>query len=230
MRKMGLVAIYQRPRTSKPHPEHQIYPYLLRSLDIAAPNQVWRADITYISMHHGFMYLVARMDWASRKVLSWRLSNTMETDFCVAALEEAIDRYGRPEIFNTDQGSQFTADEFTKVLKAAGGKKAQEGTGMTTIRTWCVATSRVLLVGCGGRSVRMPSPAPWMKFRAFCLHEGHSILAPLLCMNSAKLSRRGIWHSIPSKSSGIGNAPYARQAATAACTCSEGVSALTWLR
>ncbi len=129
MRKMGLVAIYQRPRTSKPHPEHQIYPYLLRSLDIAAPNQVWCADITYIPMRHGFMYLVAVMDWASRKVLSWRLSNTMETDFCVAALEEAIDRYGRPEIFNTDQGSQFTADEFTKVLKDTGIRISMDGKG-----------------------------------------------------------------------------------------------------
>lgn len=129
MRTMGLVAIYQRPRTSKPNPEHKIYPYLLRDLDITTPNQVWCADISYIPMGHGFLYLVAVMDWASRKVLSWRLSNTLDTDFCVAALEEALDRYGRPEIFNTDQGSQFTADDFTNVLKDAGIRISMDGKG-----------------------------------------------------------------------------------------------------
>lgn len=117
MRLMGLEAIYPKPRTSRPHPEHKIYPYLLRGMSIERPNQVWAADITYIPMSRGFMYLVAVMDWHSRKVLSWRLSNTMEADFCVEALEEAIGRYGRPEIFNTDQGAQFTSDAFTKVLK-----------------------------------------------------------------------------------------------------------------
>lgn len=107
MRRMGLEAIYPRPRTSLPHPEHKIYPYLLRGLNIERPNHVWSADITYIPMNRGFMYLVAVMDWYSRKVLSWRVSNTMEADFCVDAAEEAISRYGTPEIFNTDQGAQY---------------------------------------------------------------------------------------------------------------------------
>ena len=106
MRKIGLSPIYQAPKTSEPHPQHKVYPYLLRRLAIERPNQVWCADVTYIPMRRGFLYLVAIMDWASRKVLAWRLSNTMEADFCVAALEEAIARYGRPDIFNTDQGSQ----------------------------------------------------------------------------------------------------------------------------
>ena len=117
MRLMGLSAIYQKPNTSKPHPQHKIYPYLLRGMTIDRPNQVWCADISYIPMRRGFLYLVAIMDWASRKVLSWRLSNTMDADFCVAALEEALARYGKPEIFNTDQGSQFTSDDFTDALK-----------------------------------------------------------------------------------------------------------------
>lgn len=129
MQKMGLIAIYQRPRTSEPHPEHRIYPYLLRNLEIAAPNQVWYADVTYIPMRRGFLYLVAVMDWSSRKVLSWRLSNTMAADFCVAALEEAMAKYGRPDIFNTDQGSQFTSLAFTQVLKDAGVKISMDGKG-----------------------------------------------------------------------------------------------------
>ena len=105
MLKMGLAPIYQHPKTSEPHPQHKVYPYLLRQLTIDQPNQVWCADVTYIPMRRGFLYLVAIIDWASRKVLAWRLSNTMDADFCVAALEEAIARYGRPDIFNTDQGS-----------------------------------------------------------------------------------------------------------------------------
>ena len=117
MRVMGLEAIYPKPRTSRPHPEHKIYPYLLKDLSIERPNQVWAADITYIPMSRGFMFLVVVMDWHSRKILSWRLSNTMEVDFCVEALQEAIKRYGCPEIFNTDQGAQFTSEAFTKVLK-----------------------------------------------------------------------------------------------------------------
>ena len=106
MRKIGFSPIYQAPKTSEPHPQHKVYPYLLRRLAIERPNQVWCADVTYIPMRRGFLYLVAIMDWASRKVLAWRLSNTMEADFCVAALDEAIAHYGRPDIFNTDQGSQ----------------------------------------------------------------------------------------------------------------------------
>ena len=129
MRLMGLLAIYQKPNTSKPHPLHKIYPYLLRGMTIDRPNQVWCADISYIPMRRGFLYLVAIMDWSSRKVLSWRLSNTMDTDFCVAALEEALASYGKPEIFNTDQGSQFTSDDFIEVLKDAGIRISMDGKG-----------------------------------------------------------------------------------------------------
>ena len=129
MRKMGLRAIYQKPNTSAPHPEHRIYPYLLRDLQIVRPNQVWCTDITYIPMRRGFLYLVAVMDWQSRRVLSWRLSNTMDVGFCVEALEEAMARHGRPEIFNTDQGSQFTSLAFTKVLITAGIRISMDGKG-----------------------------------------------------------------------------------------------------
>jgi putative transposase len=117
MRVLGLVAIYQRPNTSKPAAAHRIYPYLLGGLAIERVNQVWCADITYIPMARGFVYLVVIMDWASRTVLAWRLSNTLGADFCVEALDEALTRYGRPEIFNTDQGGQFTSEEFTSTLK-----------------------------------------------------------------------------------------------------------------
>ena len=117
MRLMGLSALYPKPRTSQPGKGHKIYPYLLRGLTIDRPNQVWSTDICYIPMAKGFMYLVAVMDWYSRRVLSWRLSNTMDTDFCVEALHEALERHGAPEIFNTDQGSQFTSEAFTDVLK-----------------------------------------------------------------------------------------------------------------
>ena len=117
MRLMGIEAVYPKPRTSRPHSEHRIYPYLLRDLTINRPKQVWSADITYIPMARGFMYLVAIMDWHSRKILSWRVSNTMEPAFCIDALEEALSRYGTPEIFNTDQGAQFTSNAFTQVLK-----------------------------------------------------------------------------------------------------------------
>ncbi len=129
MRKIGLSAIYQAPKTSEPHPQHWIYPYLLRHMTIERPNQVWCADVTYIPMRRGFLYLVAIMDWASRKVLSWRLSNTMGADFCVAALEEAIARYGKPDIFNTDQGSQFTSFAFTNTLRDAGIRISMDGRG-----------------------------------------------------------------------------------------------------
>jgi putative transposase len=129
MRLMGLAPIYQNPRTSIPHPEHRRYPYLLRDLPITASNQVWCADITYIPMRKGFLYLVAIMDWHSRKVLSWRLSNTIDTDFCVAALEEALAKYGKPDIFNTDQGSQFTSFAFTNILREHGIRISMDGRG-----------------------------------------------------------------------------------------------------
>ena len=129
MRLMGLAPIYQRPRTSDPHPERRVYPYLLRDLAITEPNHVWCADVTYLPMRRGFLYLIAIMDWASRKVLAWRLSNTLEADFCVEALEEAMVRYRRPAIFNTDQGSQFTSSAFTNVLRDAGVRISVDGRG-----------------------------------------------------------------------------------------------------
>ena len=116
MKRMGIEALYRRPRTTKPEPGHKIYPYLLRDKEITRPNQVWAMDITYIPMARGFVYLAAVLDWATRRVLSWRVSITMEASFCVEALEEALARYGKPEIFNTDQGSQFTGTAFTGVL------------------------------------------------------------------------------------------------------------------
>jgi putative transposase len=129
MRLMGLMAVYQKPKTSAPNPEDKRYPYLLRDLTIERSNQVWCADITYIPMRKGFLYLVAVMDWHSRKVLAWRLSNTMETDFCVSALEEALSKYGIPDIFNTDQGSQFTSFAFTEVLRSHGIRISMDGRG-----------------------------------------------------------------------------------------------------
>ena len=129
MAKMGLSPIYQRPRTSDPHPQHRIYPYLLRHPAIERPNHVWCADITYIPMRRGFLYLVAIMDWATRKVLAWRLSNTMDAGFCVMALEEALARFGTPKIFNTDQGSQFSSFAFTAVLKDAEIAISMDGRG-----------------------------------------------------------------------------------------------------
>jgi putative transposase len=129
MRLLGLVAIYQRPNTSKPSVAHKVYPYLLRELTIERVNQVWCADVTYIPMAKGFVYLVVIMDWVSRAVLTWRLSNTLGADFCVEALEEALARYGRPEIFNTDQGSQFTSDDFTGTLKRHGVIISMDGKG-----------------------------------------------------------------------------------------------------
>lgn len=129
MRLLGLQAIYQRPRTTIPTRAHRVYPYLLRDLAIERPNQVWCADITYIPMSRGFLYLVAVMDWHSRAVLSWRLSNTLDSGFCVEAVAEALSRYGPPEIFNTDQGSQFTSEEFTGVLSDAGVRISMDGKG-----------------------------------------------------------------------------------------------------
>lgn len=129
MRLMGLESVAPKPNTSKPNEEHPVYPYLLRGLTINRPNQVWAADITYIPLARGFSYLVAIMDWHSRRVLSWRLSNTMDPSFCVEALQEALSRFGTPEIFNSDQGSQFTAKDFTDVLLAADVKISMDGKG-----------------------------------------------------------------------------------------------------
>jgi putative transposase len=129
MRLMGIEAIAPMPGTSAPHPEHPKYPYLLRGLTVSRVNQVWSTDVTYIPMREGFVYLVAIMDWYSRRVLSWRLSNTMDSAFCVAALEEALSRFGKPEIFNTDQGAQFTSEAFTKPLRECGIAISMDGKG-----------------------------------------------------------------------------------------------------
>src|ERR1700757_3685074 len=129
MARMGLEPIYQRPQTTAPNPGHRIYPYLLRDMMIDRPNQVWCADITYIPMQRGFHYLVAIMDWMSRKVLAWRVSKTMDVEFCLEALEEGLARFGKPEIVNTDQGSQFTSPRFTGALQEAGIRISMDGRG-----------------------------------------------------------------------------------------------------
>jgi len=129
MGKMGIAALYQKPRLSKPHPDHKVYPYLLRGMEITRANHVWAADITYLPMARGFCYLTAVMDWASRKVLAWRLSNTLDASFCTEALEEAIQKYGRPDIFNTDQGSQFTSDAFLGILEGHDIEISMDGRG-----------------------------------------------------------------------------------------------------
>ena len=129
MRKMGLVSVAPKPNTSRAAPQHKIYPYLLRGLKIDSSDQVWCADITYIRLAHGFVYLTAVMDWSSRYVLAWEVSVTMDEEFCVSALESALRRHGRPEIFNTDQGSQFTGERFTGVLKVAGVDISMDGKG-----------------------------------------------------------------------------------------------------
>ena len=129
MRRMGIEALYRRPRTTKPEPGHKIYPYLLRGVEITQPNQVWAMDITYIPMERGFVYLAVVLDWFSRRVLSWRVSITMEATFCVETLEGALARHGKPDIFNTDQGSQFTSEAFTSVLIKNGIAISMDGKG-----------------------------------------------------------------------------------------------------
>jgi len=129
MRQMGLVGMAPGPNTSRPHPEHKVYPYLLRGVLVVRPNQVWSTDITYIRLAHGFAYLVAIVDWYSRRVLSWRISNSMEAVFCIDCLEDALRKHGKPEIFNSDQGSQFTSEGFTDVLKREGVIISMDGRG-----------------------------------------------------------------------------------------------------
>jgi putative transposase len=129
MAKMGITALYRKPNTSKRHPGHKVYPYLLRNLAIERADHVWAMDITYLPMRRGFIYLAAVMDWATRRVLAWRVSNTLTADFCVEAVEEAIARYGKPEIFNTDQGTQFTSDAFTTMLHGHGVAISMDGRG-----------------------------------------------------------------------------------------------------
>lgn len=129
MKKMGIEALYRRPNTSRKHPQHPVFPYLLRGLDITRANHVWAMDISYIPMRKGFVYLAAVLDWATRRVLSWRLSNTLTTDFCLEAVEDALGRYGTPEIFNTDQGSQFTSSDFVDLLRTHGIQQSMDGKG-----------------------------------------------------------------------------------------------------
>ena len=129
MKRMGIEALYRKPNTSKPAPGHRIYPYLLRKLPVTRPNQVWAMDITYIPMARGFIYLAAVLDWFTRRVLSWRVSITLEADFCIEAVEEALTRYAKPKIFNTDQGSQFTSSDFIKVLAAREIRISMDGKG-----------------------------------------------------------------------------------------------------
>jgi putative transposase len=170
MRLMGLMPIYRRPRTSIPAKGHKIYPYLLRGVGIERPNQVWCADITYIPLAKGFLYLVAIMDWWSRKVLAWRLSNTMDVQFCVDALDDALDRHGCPEIFNTDQGSQFTSWAWTQRLKEAGVRLSMDGRGRFLDNIFIERLWRSLKYECiylhafsGGRDARQ-GIGDWMTF------------------------------------------------------------------
>ena len=185
MRLMGIEAIYQKPNTSKPHPEHRIYPYLLRGVTIDRPNQVWATDISYIPMPRGFLYLVAIMDWYSRKVLSWRLSNTMETGFCIEALEDALAKYGQPEIFNTDQGSQFTSEAFTGVLKSHDVKISMDGRGrfvdnIFVERLWrSLKYENVYLNAYATGSEARHGIGEWfMKYNAIRLHESLGYRTP----------------------------------------------------
>jgi len=129
MRRMGIEALYQHPRTTRPHPGHTVFPYLLRDREITAPNQVWAMDITYLPMRRGFLYLAAVLDWATRRVLAWRLSNSMTVDFCLDALDSAIQDYGRPGILNTDQGSQFTGTAFVDLVQQHGIQLSMDGKG-----------------------------------------------------------------------------------------------------
>lgn len=182
MRLMGLMAIYQKPRTSVPAKGHKIYPYLLRGLSVERPNQVWCADITYIPLARGFLYLVAILDWWSRKVLAWRLSNTMDVQFCLDALDEALERYGAPEIFNTDQGSQFTSWAWIQRLKDAGIRISMDGRGRFLDNIFIERLWRSLKYECvylhafsGGREARQ-GIGDWMTFynhrRPHAVHGG----------------------------------------------------------
>jgi putative transposase len=171
MRLMGLVGLAPRRSTSRPHPAHAKYPYLLRGVEVVRANQVWAADITYIPMARGFVYLVAIIDWYSRMVLAWRLSNTMDASSCVDALEEALHRYGAPEIFNTDQGSQFTADEFIAVVERSGAKVSMDGKGsrsprqsrLRRRRSWTASTESDTEEAQTRAELSLTSPLPWSR-------------------------------------------------------------------
>jgi putative transposase len=186
MRKMGIEALGPKPRTTRPAPGHKIYPYLLRDLKIERPGHVWAADITYIPIGKGFLYLVAVIDWASRAVLAWRLSNTMDASFCVEALEKALARYGRPEIFNTDQGSPFTGAAFTSVLINAGVRISMDGRGrwMDNVfieRLWrSLKHEDVYLKGYAGGLEARTGIGEWIAFyNEGRLHQGLGYRAPM---------------------------------------------------
>ncbi|WP_231716910.1 IS3 family transposase [Desulfosarcina ovata] len=180
MRLMGIEAVYPKPKTSRPHSRHRVYPYLLRGLTIDRPNQVWATDITFIPMEHGYMYLVAIMDWYSRKILSWRLSNTLDTDFCINALEEALSRLEAPEIFNSDQGAQFTSNAFTQVLKDNQVAISMDGRGrchdnIFVERLWWTLKHQFIYLHSfeDGKSLRL-GLAKWIQY--YNLVRGHSSL------------------------------------------------------
>jgi len=186
MRLMGIEALGPKPRTTTPAPGHKIYPYLLREMTIDRPNQVWAADITYIPIGRGFLYLVAVIDWASRAVLAWRLSNTIDASFCVAALEEALAKYGKPEIFNTDQGSQFTGAAFTGALSQAGMRISMDGRGrwMDNVfieRVWrSLKYEDVYLKGyADGREAKAGIGEYFAFYNERRLHQAHGYRAPM---------------------------------------------------
>jgi putative transposase len=199
MRKMGIEALGPKPRTTKPAPGHKIYPYLLRNVTIQRANHVWAADITYIPIGRGFLYLVAIIDWASRAVLAWRLSNTMDTSFCLAALEEALANFGRPEIFNTDQGSQFTSAAFTGALVAQGVAISMDGRGrwMDNVfieRLWrSLKHEDIYLKGyADGLDARL-GISSWMEFyNERRLHQALGYRPPMVVWREAMASARAV--------------------------------------
>lgn len=189
MAKMGITALYRKPNTSKRHPAHKVYPYLLRHLAIERANHVWAMDITYLPMQRGFIYLAAVMEWATRRVLAWRVSNTLTADFCVEAVEEAIARYGKPEIFNTDQGTQFTSDDFTTMLHGHGVAISMDGRGcwrdnVFVERLWrSIKYEEVVCYECNRRTLG--------RKQCFTKDEGRPLEAGLQEQASNRLKLRG---------------------------------------
>lgn len=199
MRLMGISALGPKPKTTKPAPGHKIYPYLLRGVTIERANHVWAADITYIPIGRGFLYLVAVIDWASRAVLAWRLSNTMDVSFCVAALEEAFAKFGKPEIFNTDQGSQFTSAAFTGTLAKAGVAISMDGRGrwMDNVfieRLWrSLKHEDVYLKGYADGREAAHGIASWIAFyNEQRLHQAHGYRAPMVVWREAMAGDRAV--------------------------------------
>jgi putative transposase len=194
MRLMGLVAIYQRPNTSKPAAAHKVYPYLLGGLAIERVNQVWCSDVTYIPMAKGFLYLVVIMDWVSRAVLAWRLSNTLGADFCVEALEEALSRYGQPEIFNTDQGSPFISEDFTGTLRDHGIMISMDGKSLPSRKRGAAAWTTSSWSGCGAASnTRRSTSTPMRRSprRRLALVPGSTSITRSARTRASAIARRG---------------------------------------